>query len=354
MQQDFLVFISQDLVLVPRPSMARRCAPPPAPRARESCTRVRAARVSLECGDAFAADAAWPEEAGVLFCTTTCFTPELRAALSEAQELARHAGAGEKIGAWAQQLAELHAIACQAKPAIASRLAAVDGLHLSADLLHWEGSAHERLEQEQLRVYAGRGLEALPREWQGKRYRRMALASTVHARAEAETSERRRWARELAGLLVEVRLPFARSLEGKGEEDDLRCCRGLRAGTLEQRISCWRPFRRWLLTQGFGPWPRGAQDVIDYLGVRRAERAAKSAFSSLVGSLRFLEEAGEVPLADRLSQAPAVLNALREHTLATAEAAKRGELRTPAAKGQAPQLPLSLVVALATFSSQRQ
>ena len=81
-------------------------------------------------------------------------TPE---ALDEARELARHAGAGDKIETWVQQLAELHAVACQAKPSIASRLAAVDGLHLSADLLHWECTAHERLEQDQLRVSRGAG-----------------------------------------------------------------------------------------------------------------------------------------------------------------------------------------------------
>ena len=96
-------------------------------------------------------------------------TPE---ALGEARELARHAGAGDKTEAWAQQLVDLHVAAERAKPTIATRLAAVDGLHLSADLLHWEGTAHERLEQEQLRVYAGRGLADLPRQWQGKRYRR--------------------------------------------------------------------------------------------------------------------------------------------------------------------------------------
>ena len=42
---------------------------------------LRAGRVTLQCGDAFAEDAAWPETADLVFCTTTCFTPELRAAL---------------------------------------------------------------------------------------------------------------------------------------------------------------------------------------------------------------------------------------------------------------------------------
>ena len=42
---------------------------------------LRAERTALECGDAFAGDSAWAETADVVFCTTTCFTPELRAAL---------------------------------------------------------------------------------------------------------------------------------------------------------------------------------------------------------------------------------------------------------------------------------
>lgn len=50
---------------------------------------LRAASVDLRCGDAFAADAAWPDEAGVVFCTTTCFTPELRAALLRGVERMR-------------------------------------------------------------------------------------------------------------------------------------------------------------------------------------------------------------------------------------------------------------------------
>ena len=95
--------------------------------------------------------------------------------------------------------------------------------------------------------------------------------------------------------------------------------------------------------QGFGPWPRGTQDVLDYLSVRRAERAPRTAFSSLLGSLRFLEEAGEVASADKLSTAPAVTNAVKEHTLGTAEAASKGLLPTTG-KGQAPQLPTALVV----------
>ena len=34
----------------------------------------------LDCGDAFV-DPEWPDRADIVFCTTTCFTPELRAAL---------------------------------------------------------------------------------------------------------------------------------------------------------------------------------------------------------------------------------------------------------------------------------
>ena len=63
--------------------------------------------MTLQCADAFAEDAAWPETADLVFCTTTCispvylpkvfctttcFTPELRAALERG--VARlHAGA---------------------------------------------------------------------------------------------------------------------------------------------------------------------------------------------------------------------------------------------------------------------
>ena len=100
------------------------------------------------------------------------------------------------------------------------------------------------------------------------------------------------------------------------EHTVLRCCRGLRSKTQEQRVACWRPFRRYLLSQGLGPWPTAPEHLLDYFDFKAEEGMARTSLSSLLSSLRFLEEAGELPANERLSQHPAVENFKREHTLA--------------------------------------
>ena len=114
----------------------------------------------------------------------------------------------------------------------------------------------ERDEQNLRKLHAA-CLVHLPPEWHGKRYTRKVALKTDTEREDAEVPTRARWAREVAGLLVEGGLPFAHTL-GQSAPDStvaLRCCRGLRAKTLEQMVSCWRPFRRWLLATGRPPFP---------------------------------------------------------------------------------------------------
>ena len=147
----------------------------------------------------------------------------------------------------------------------------------------------------------------------------------------------------MAGLLLEAKLPFSASLGPRALEGEapLRCCRGLRAKTLAQRVACWRPFRRWLLANDHGPWPTTAALVLEYLAVVGGEGAARTTQSSLLSSLRFLEEAGEVPEGERLSQSPAVKNAVREGS-----GAGQPEREKKAGTGQAPPLLLAIIVAL--------
>ena len=54
--------------------------------------------------------------------------PDTPEAFAEALELARHAGAGDQVRAWALTLEELHKAAKAKSPSIAKQLAAVDGL----------------------------------------------------------------------------------------------------------------------------------------------------------------------------------------------------------------------------------
>jgi len=217
---------------------------------------------------------------------------------------------------------------------------------LSADFeTHRRASLHKK-EKADFRRLEVAALADLPTAWRGKVYRRTEVADTAHKREEDEAKERARWAKELAGLLLEANLPFARALAGSSLDGaSLRCCRGLRARTLAQRVSCWRPFRRWLLTTTGASWPQDTSVVLDYLEVRRAEGAPRTAFASLLSALRFLEEAGEVPEAERLYCNPALTNAEKEFSLAAAATAAQtsGSRQT---RGQAPQLPLAVLAAL--------
>ena len=95
---------------------------------------------------------------------------------------------------------------------------------------------------------------------------------------------------------------------------------------------------------GQPPWPETEQPLLDFFEVRKGEGAPRTAYASLLSSLRFLEEAGEIPEAERVSRGPALSNAEKELALAAAQRPKEKEPR-----GQAPQLPLAVVVALEGF-----
>ena len=126
-------------------------------------------------------------------------------------------------------------------------------MELSADLEVHRRAGHLLKEKEDLRKLEVAALTDLPTAWRGKVYRRTESADTAHKREEDKQKERARWAKELAGLILEANLPFARALGGSTLDGaSLRCCRGLRARALAQR-TCSRPFRRWLLATTQGP-----------------------------------------------------------------------------------------------------
>ena len=248
------------------------------------------------------------------------------------------------VSDWSTQCMRLHAVALDATPAVHARVASLTGFQQSADIDEHRRSGHRAREQQDLNRLALHSLAHLPTEWRGKRYRRTQGQATEHARAEGETKERLRKGRQVAGILVEANLPFATSLSKAAAVDDttvLRCCRGMRSKTLEQRVACWRPFRRYLLTQGLGPWPREPEHLLGYFELKVEEGLARTTLPSLVSSLRFLEEAGELPEELRLSAHPAVRNAVREHSLTAEEQAQQASTAKP--RKQAPPLLLFLI-----------
>ena len=152
----------------------------------------------------------------------------------------------EEIDKWLEQAEDFYALACDLAPSAHKRVGLIQSLELSADLETHRRAGHLLKEKEDLRKLEVVALTDMPTAWRGNVYRRTESADTAHKREEDEQKERARWAKELAGLLLEANLPLAGNLGSSSLNGaSLRCCRGLRARTLAQRVSCWRPFRRW-------------------------------------------------------------------------------------------------------------
>ena len=288
---------------------------------------------------------------GLARCTTWAYLQSFEVALERfddyeelretaAVELLGEIGFADEAALLMPGILNLYDTAKKEANGIAARQGSLTDLQVSEDLISQSHKREAADEKTALTRAALLSLAHLPQEWRGKRYRRTAGLLTENAREEGERLERLQKGKEVAGLLAEARLPFALSLGPGALEGDtpLKCCRGLRAKTLAQRVACWRPFRRWLLANDHGPFPACAEQVLDFLGERAKEGAARTSQASLLASLRFLEEAGEVPLGDRLSQSPAVLNAVKEHGTAAAAGKKD-------ANKQAPPLTLALLAA---------
>ena len=74
----------------------------------------------------------------------------------------------------------------------------------------------------------------------------------------------------------------------------LRCCRGMRSKTLEQRVACWRPFRRYLLLQGLGPWPRKPEHLLGYFELKVEENSEDMSHEEEAIARRLTSTAGTI------------------------------------------------------------
>ena len=130
------------------------------------------------------------------------------------------------------------------------------------------------------------------------------------ARAKAEKAERAKWDFEVVKILGSTNLPYSQTL-GSGEPD-LRCCRGLAFRTLAKRVRGIRPMLRFVRAQYGSTFPGSEEQVLAYFAARAKGGAAKSAFNDALEGLKFFEDAGELPEADRLGSRSAVVNAAAE------------------------------------------
>ena len=252
---------------------------------------------------------------------------------------------------WPGQLLLLAKVAQDEAVFAADRLGRVSELQIACDYAHSHRVASQTAVALDLSKLAVPGLSLLPTTWKGKRYRRREAASNEQERAQTYLRERAQEGRRVMSLIMEARLPFAATLgRARGEDDaaSQRCCMGLAPKSLRQRLACWAPVRRFMLSAHQHAYPSGAEEFLDYLAHLRRSGAPKTACKSAQLSLAFLEEAGEVAEADRLSSLTSVTNLVKEARLASEVAlATREEGATwrAASADQAPQLPLRLLLA---------
>ena len=123
---------------------------------------------------------------------------------------------------------------------------------------------------------------AKPIEWKGRRYRRAELAGDERARKKAEQRARDKASKRVVEILVESGLPFGLEYAQKGwslsSPEAARCLKGLRPTTLKKRAADIGPFLRYIWGLYGIRWPESKDVVLEYLGVRAEEKAAKSIY----------------------------------------------------------------------------
>ena len=205
----------------------------------------------------------------------------------------------------------------------------------------------EELDASRLRLRAPI-LLALPTQWKGKRFFR--LKKTGDPRAHLRPRPGSESVGAARSSLCSLSLVFLSDLETRSVEwtsvEAMSCPKGLRAASLRKRVSDWEPIHRFILSERGLHFPIEAWQILEYFEVRREERAARSVYGSLLSSMRFLKEAGDVPVAQKLSSLDALLNAVKELETARAKQAEReGEI----SGGQAPPLFLALLAAMERY-----
>ena len=118
-----------------------------------------------------------------------------------------------------------------------------------------------------------------------------ALAGDGSARRKAEDTERKRWAKELASIIEEARLPLVQVAEGLRSKEAalLRAAQGRRASTLRRRVRDWRKARRFFLLTLGRAWPDGAAAALEYIKVCAEGPSGKSMVKDFLDALAFVE-----------------------------------------------------------------
>jgi hypothetical protein len=179
-------------------------------------------------------------------------------------------------------------------------------------------SAKRPRDEQEEDVMRGRQLPRRPQfaKW-ASRGARARLCPTAEARKEREEEERARMVQKLVDLIRRADLPLARRAAQSLDPERalLRCAGKARAGTIRGRIREVERCLDWYQVQEPGiAWPRHEFVVADFLEERAAEPCGRSIPQSLLNGFAFVEEAGGVPVEDRISRTPHLLKTVEDLT----------------------------------------
>lgn len=242
----------------------------------------------------------------------------------------------------------LQAAAKRVGTAWAEQQAGISETQLSLDVAIAKRAKTEESQVEKLVKLGASMAQSKPIEWRSKRYRRAVEIGDEKARRRADDAERRKWAGKIYDVIVGAGLPFGLEAKAKGWTCDSpevgRILSGLRSATLRKRYADIQPFLRWL--KGFYGlnFPAENFQVLKYFGVRSEEQAARTVYISLLLSLRFFENAGDVAEADKLGRRSALESAAKELEL---KRRKAGEMAgEKQASKQAPPMLVCMTAAM--------
>lgn len=107
-------------------------------------------------------------------------------------------------------------------------------------------------------------------KWPSKLNRRAVGGDVGRSRHEKEKSERSRWVRAAASIVMEAELP-ASKMEDSTRRVPIQIAQGRRVRTIKKRVSDWRKARRfWVSTLGIC-LPRSLDDILAYVECRAEE-----------------------------------------------------------------------------------
>ena len=151
------------------------------------------------------------------------------------------------------------------------------------------------------------------------------------ARARAEEVHRQQQVAVLEGLLREADAPIVHVAAASAHPERVLAAAagGRRARTLAKWLGTWKNYRAWLVESTGRVFPAKPEDLIDYLVMRADEPCGRATLHALRGLFQVMEEMAGVPVAERLSRQPAVVQVGEDLLAAVPQRVTKGHGEAP-------------------------